>query len=319
MNFSKKRSCPPHIHNVNARLKHRELFEDLREFSDGDIRTEVTANSQRDIRSKIRPERGSVRDMGLGSMSLPQVKSREDYAKIVGGLMSRNLISIEKLVAKQAYIFDLRKALKSRESTQTAPFITVSRAFGCSGFSLGMSLLDHLNSGHTEQDQWSIFDRRVFDHIEGDTELNRHFFEEHVQKRSMEFEEYLTTTFGAAPSDLAIFNRWSATMRGLASAGRAIFVGRASWLVTKHLTGGIHLRVEAPLKWRSEQYAKTNDLSFTEAQSIIRMKDRERKDFISRYFDVDPHDHSGFHLVLNEEQLGQEMMQKLILLLLPKE
>lgn len=227
--------------------------------------------------------------------------------------MSDMNLSIDKLVHRQARLFELRRKLQQPDTRTSPPFITISREFGCTGFRLGMALLDHLNPGQMEEEQWSIYDRRVFEHIEGDPEINRRFFEEHIQRRNLEFEEYLNTTFGSAPSDLALFNRWANAMRNLALAGRAIFVGRASSLVTRDLIGGIHIRVMAPFDWRVHEHARLNDLTETESRTLTRLKDRERSEFITRYFGFDPDDVTRFHLVLNAALVPEEMMVKLVL------
>jgi cytidylate kinase len=230
--------------------------------------------------------------------------------------MSEKAVAIDKLVQRQAHLFELRRKLQLPEPARAQPFITISREFGCSGFRLGMALLAGLNPGRMEEEQWAIYDRRVFDFIEGDPALNRRFFEEHVQRRNMEFEEYLNTTFGSAPSDLALFNRWANAMRNLAMTGRAVFVGRASHLVTRDILGGVHVRVMAPFEWRVAEHARSYGLTETESRTLTRLKDRERGEFLQRYFGATPEDVTGFHLVLNNALVSEEEMVRMILSLM---
>ena len=230
--------------------------------------------------------------------------------------MSHKSMSIDQLVQRQAHLFDLRKRLQQPENKPGQPFITISREFGCTGFRLALALQAALNPGRMEEEQWSVYDRHVFDFIEGDPEHNRRFFEEHVQRRNLEFEEYLNSTFGAAPSDLALFNRWAHAMRSLAQQGRAIFVGRAAHLVTKDLLGGVHLRVMAPFEWRVAEHARLNGLKETEARTLTRLKDRERGEFLQRYFGASAADVTPFHLVFNHALVGEEEMVRLVLALL---
>ncbi len=227
--------------------------------------------------------------------------------------MKTNQPSIEHLVHRQARLFDLRSRLQVEPSEKVQPFITISREFACTGFRLGMALLDCLNAGLMEEEQWSIYDRRIFELIEGDPEMNRRFFEEHIQRRNMEFEEYLNSTFGSAPSDISLFNRWANAMRNLARKGRCIFVGRASQLVTRDILGGIHIRIVAPFEWRVAEHAKNYGLLETEARTLTRLKDRERKEFLNRYFGADTTDTSGFHLLINNALVSQDDMVRIIL------
>jgi cytidylate kinase len=227
--------------------------------------------------------------------------------------MSNSNTSIEKLLARQAHLFELQKSLQKTHKSPPAPFITISRAFGCSGFGLGNKLLERLNVEQIESQEWSIYDRRIFDCIDGNPDLCLQFFESHIEKRRFEFEEYLNTTLGTTPSDLALFKRWASAMCNLATTGRSIFVGRASWLVTKHLEHGIHLRIDAPLAWRAERYAMANGLESGAALTLMKKKDQERQNFISRYFSYDPDDYSSFHLVLNNARLSESEMVEVIL------
>ncbi len=230
--------------------------------------------------------------------------------------MSDKATTIDKLVQRQAHLFELRRKLQQPQPTHAQPFITISREFGCSGFRLGLALLAALNPGKMEEEQWAVYDRRVFDFIDGDPELNRRFFEEHVQRRNLEFEEYLNSTFGAAPSDLSVFNRWANAMRNLALSGRAVFVGRASHMVTRDILGGLHVRVMAPFEWRVAEHARLNNLTETESRTLTRLKDRERGEFLQRYFGAAPEDVTSFHLVINNALVSEEEMVRMILSLL---
>jgi len=222
--------------------------------------------------------------------------------------MNAKALVLEKLVQRQAHLFDLQRRLHTPLSEGPPPFITLSREFGCPGVRLGLSLLDALNAGRPEEEQWSIYDRRIFDFIDGDPQLNRRFFEEHMERRAHEFEEYLHATFAQAPSDLALFNRWASVMKQLALAGRAIFVGRASHMVTRDLPGGLHLRVVAPFEWRVARHAEQSTLSETESRTLTRLKDRERRDFLHRYFGAAADEVTAFHAVFNAARLSVDTM-----------
>ncbi len=225
--------------------------------------------------------------------------------------MDAKALVLDKLVQRQAHLFELQRRLHAPRSATHPPFITISREFGCPGVRLGLALLESLNTAKLDAEQWSIYDRRVFDFIQGDPALNRRFFEEHMERRAHEFEEYLHATFAQAPSDLALFQRWSAVMRELARAGQAVFVGRASHMVTRDLPGGLHLRVVAPFEWRVIRHMEDSGLPENEARTITRLKDRERQDYLHRYFGGGAEEAGAFHLVFNAARLGVEDMVKL--------
>lgn len=228
--------------------------------------------------------------------------------------MDHSTLNLEALVRRQARLLQLQVALRDSDP-RPARFVTISRDFGCAGFRLGLALQEALGAGRPEERQWGVYDRKVFEALEGDPEANRRLFEDAVQERPG-IEAYLYTTFGVRPEDLFLFRRWSLAIRRLAQAGQAILVGRGAHLVTRDLPGGLHLRVVAPFEWRVAQVKQLHSLDHGLARDLCRRRDRERRQYLEHYFDRPDSEAGDGDLVFNNARVELPEMVRLVVALM---
>ena len=57
------------------------------------------------------------------------------------------------------------------ETANAGPYITISRQFGCHGFSVGLLLLDLLNEGADPDESWKIYHREILTRLATETDL----------------------------------------------------------------------------------------------------------------------------------------------------
>ena len=67
------------------------------------------------------------------------------------------------------------------EAQKSGPFITISRQYGCYGFSLGLLLLDILNES-ARGGNWQIYHKEILARLASETNLATDYIEE--QRRS---------------------------------------------------------------------------------------------------------------------------------------
>ena len=163
----------------------------------------------------------------------------------------------------------------SGEDTASAgPFITISRQFGCHGFSVGLLLLDLLNDGADPDESWKIYHREILTRLATDTDMA-----EDILERQRRAKPRLIGGFfkkGRVPSGMQIRNQITTIIRGLAIEGRSIIIGQGGSGATQDLPNGLAIRLEAPEDWRVKQVAFRDGLSETQARMRIRAKERER-------------------------------------------
>jgi hypothetical protein len=181
--------------------------------------------------------------------------------------------------------------------SNAGPFITISRQFGCHGFSVGLLLLDLLNEGADPDESWKIYHREILTRLATETDMAEEILERQRRARP----RLITGLFkpfskGRIPSGMQIRNQITTLIRGLAIEGRAILIGQGGSGATMDLPNGVSIRLEAPEDWRVKQVAFRDGLSETQARMRIRAKERERE-YLRKLYQAKYRRKPPFHLV----------------------
>ncbi|MHC4563739.1 MAG: cytidylate kinase-like family protein [Planctomycetota bacterium] len=161
--------------------------------------------------------------------------------------------------------------------TNAGPYVTISRQFGCYGFSLGMLLLEVLNEPGSDAAVWQVYHKEILAQLATETDqaveiLNR----QRRAKPSWLGDMFRSLSKDKAPSGFEVRNRITAIIRGLATDGQAIIIGQGGAGATHDIPNGLSVRLEAPDEWRTKQVAFREGLSETEAKLMIREREAER-------------------------------------------
>jgi hypothetical protein len=157
------------------------------------------------------------------------------------------------------------------------PYVTISRQFGCYGFSLGLLLLEILNE-QSEGPIWKIYHKEILSRLATETNLASELLEEQRRtKPSMISNFFRSFSRERIPSGYEIRNKITALIRGLAIEGYAIIIGQGGAGATQDLPNGISIRLESPEDWRVKQIAFREGLNETEAKLRIRTEEQERE------------------------------------------
>jgi len=207
-----------------------------------------------------------------------------------------------------------RKAAE-KKSRKGVRFITISREYGCAGFRIGERLAAELNAKQQDDSApWTVYDRKLIDLVCSSHKLNQILVETLDRQRKHLFSDYITGLFTGEPSSMKVFRKCAETIFQLAAHGRVIIIGRASALITSKLSGGLHVRVIAPLQWRVKQVAAYEKIeSLDEARRYVMKMDRERGKFAKDFLGKSLKDPTNYDLIVNQQRLGIESIVKLIL------
>jgi len=202
-------------------------------------------------------------------------------------------------------------ATGEEDIANAGPFITISRQFGCHGFSIGLMLLDLLNEGADPDESWKIYHREILTRLATETNLAAEILE-----RERRAKPRLITGFfrslgrGRVPSGMQIRNHITTIIRGLAIEGRAIIIGQGGAGATMDLPNGLSIRLEAPEEWRVKQVAFREGLTETQSRMRIRAKERERE-YLRKLYQAKYRRQPAFNLLYDcsEFSLGQIAQQ----------
>jgi len=184
-------------------------------------------------------------------------------------------------------------------TTRCGPFVTISRQYGCHGFSLGLLLMDILNE-HTEPPHvWKIYHKDILARLATETNLAAELLEsERRCKPRLLVDLFRSLGKERIPSGYHIRNRITTIMRGLAAEGRAIIIGQGGANATQDLPNGLSVRVEAPEDWRVKQVAFRDALSETQARLRIQAKEQERE-YLRKVYEMQFPRRPAFNLVFD--------------------
>lgn len=165
-----------------------------------------------------------------------------------------------------------------QDPENVGPFVTISRQYGCHGFSLGLLLLEILNEDAEPGETWKVYQKEILARLATETDLAAEILErERLSRPRMIVDFFRSLGKERIPSGYEIRGRITTIIRGLAVEGHAVIVGQGGAAATHDLPNGLAVRLEAPEEWRVRQVAFRESLSETEAKLSVQNKEQERE------------------------------------------
>jgi hypothetical protein len=218
-------------------------------------------------------------------------------------------------MAKMSLSTYLRDAASRTGELQVAgPFVTISRQYGCYGFSLGMLIMEILNDHALPGFHWRVYNKDILARLARETHLAQDLLAR--QRRSE--PRYLVEFFRSLsperiPSGMEIQERVASIVRSLSIQGRAIIIGQGGAAATRDLPNGLSVRLEAPEAWRLEQVMYRSGVSRDAAIEELRRWDDARAYLRGMYEKHFPH-RPSFHITydcsaFSPSQIAQHVVQ----------
>ena len=171
-----------------------------------------------------------------------------------------------------------RAFASGRSPDAVGPFITISRQYGCYGFSLGLLLLEILNEEAPPEKIWKIYHREILETLATRTNVAAELLDLQRHEKPSYFTDFFRgLSSQRLPSTEEIRNRIATIVRGLAIQGYAIIVGQGGAGVTSDLPNGLSVRLEAPEAWRVRQIAQRERISDDDAKTRILATEKQRE------------------------------------------
>jgi len=182
------------------------------------------------------------------------------------------------------------------------PFVTISREVGAYGMTIADMLAESLCKWERRREAlWTVFDKELITKV-----IEEHGFPEKFEMYFSEsssplIEDILSEILGLHPPQETLVHKTSETILHLARAGYVILVGRGANIITRKLPNGVHVRlVDSPEK-RVAHMQEYLNLNKKHASDYVTKEERERRDYIKRYFQKDPGDASLYDIVVNTD------------------
>ena len=193
-----------------------------------------------------------------------------------------------------------------RHPSEVYSFITISRQYGCEGAMLAHRLVDVLNDRCHPSFPWVAYDHELLNKISQEPHLRSAVVEALDSRRRDQMSKLLNTILNKHADDALEMRKLAEVVRSLALHGRAILIGRGSYLITQDLKTGLHVKLIAPVDWRALKVASTRNVSQAEARKIVADGEKQRGNYLQTHFIQHPEhlitpdltiDNSRFNLV----------------------
>lgn len=194
------------------------------------------------------------------------------------------------------------------------PFITLSRECCAGASTLGQELIPLLDAEFGESGQnWLFLDRDLIARALNSHQLPERLAQYLPEDRISEIKALVGELVGLHPSLWQLEQKISEAIMQLADLGRVIFAGRAAYLVTRGMPGGLHVRLVAPLEVRIRRMMAMEHCSADTAAQKLASVDAARRRYVRTNFDREIDDPHLYDLVINTERITPEAAAQLVL------
>ncbi len=220
------------------------------------------------------------------------------------------------------YISAQVKYWQQKKNTLTAPeerkslrqFITISREYGCSGYTIGKKIAEILNKAEPAPSPlWAAYERQVLDKVMEEMELSSHLVKTLTDDALRDLSDILKSVFSSLPPQVAVYQKLAQTIRILAAHGNVVLVGRASNVITREMSGGYHVMIVAPMEVKIQNVMKNKNVSKKEAEKLVIDNTARRENYITEYVKFDVRDPHNYDMILNLGSTGIDAAARLII------
>lgn len=186
------------------------------------------------------------------------------------------------------------------------PFITISRQAGTEAHAIGRYILMRLaESDNPDLNRgWDLFDQKLCALIAMDKSLEVDYDTlVNDQDRTDGIQRMIYEMLIGKSQQYKIQKKIGEVIRLLARLGKVVVIGRAGFLITRDMPGGIHVRIIASMKYRVKNIMKQYGLSERTAAKKLHEIDEERALFLKNHHNFDIADLSRFDIIWNMDRL----------------
>jgi hypothetical protein len=197
------------------------------------------------------------------------------------------------------------------KKTETGPYVTISRQYGCDGYELGDALIEKLNS--REDTSWRLLKKELLKQLAEETGLAEEIIEkERLAKPSLIKDFLRGVRKSGIPDGYEIRNKITLMVRTVAFEGHTVIIGQSGAAATSDLENGLSVRIEAPKEWRITRVSYREKLD--RAKAIARIDEIEKKRiYLRKMYEESNSKKLTFNLVIDNSQFNMEQSIDLIM------
>lgn len=203
-----------------------------------------------------------------------------------------------------------RYQLKETESTKfqlPGPVITISRECGCYAIHMANALVNKLKQ--VTGQEWTVLTKEIL--VEAAEKLELHpkqieYVFESKEKSTWD-EVFSAMANKYYKSDKQIKKTIAEVVQAMAKRGNCVIIGRGGVILTQDIEQSLHIKLQAPLKWRAKQLQKNLGGKLEEMITYAQAVDNKRE-ILRNFFNKKPLGLNHFDLVFNSMKLGDKII-----------
>jgi cytidylate kinase len=187
------------------------------------------------------------------------------------------------------------------------PVVTISRECGCTAINIANMMAEKLTA--KTGNRWTCLTKEILEHSAKELNLAPEKIEYVFNaKEKSTWDEILGALSSKYyQSDRKIKKTIADVVRGFASRGNCIIIGRGGVVLTQDIQHSFHIKLQAPLEWRAAHLQEIYKLSTKEMLSYAKEIDTKRE-ILRNYFNKQPLPDTVFDVIYNAKNLSDEMI-----------
>lgn len=199
------------------------------------------------------------------------------------------------------------------------PVITISREYGCPGKRIGEQLSNVINEKLQRENKslrWKWLSKEIIEDSAKELRLSSELTKHLSEYKKHGFFDNLALFFSEDfyPGEAKIKNTIANFVHTAAEEGNVVIVGRAAEAITKNFKQAIHVKLVAPIHWRSEILSHTLGITLAEAEKEALEMDERRMKF-REYFEKGEPDIQFYDASFNCKEMTDDEIVELIIIL----
>ena len=174
---------------------------------------------------------------------------------------------------------------------EPGPVITISRECGCSGRLFAEKLTERINQKINNPAQnWKWVNKEVLNLASKELKINPNQIKTLLKTEDKSFLDEIVSSFTLkyyAP-DAKIKRAIKDVVRHIAIQGNVVIIGRGSEALTQDIQRSLHIKLYAPLSWKTDVIRSRNNISADDAKKFVIETDKRRLKFVEAYLTKEP-------------------------------
>ncbi|WP_372752165.1 AAA family ATPase [Labilibaculum sp.] len=185
------------------------------------------------------------------------------------------------------------------------PVVTISRECGCTALNIANIMVEKLSA--KTGNQWTCLTKEILEHSARELNLTPSKIEYvfNSKEKSTWDEIFAALSSKYYQSDRKIRKTIADVVRGFAKKGNCIIIGRGGVVLSQDIQRSFHIKLQAPLDWRTEQLQKIYQLSEEEIHKYSSEIDKKRE-LLLNFFNKGPVPDTFFDVIFNSKNLSEE-------------